>query len=270
MKKVLLIALLSAASIVANAQRYEYGPPQPMDGPEGDIGRLRFGVFLAPTVSWLKPTANKSDDKLYIVNSEGSKAGFSWGLMMDYYFEPNYGIATGFSITSGGGKISTRLNPNVTPPYADNIVESTYFDYKLQYFDIPFALKLRTDELPGGIRLVGQLGISASFAVSKRADYEVTYTDIDASGNTVEKTVKADKEKIEGTGITPVLMQLNIGAGVEYPITEKLSLYGSLFFNNGFAPDVTSPKDLDLDYKGKFSDGNTRLNNIALRIGIFF
>ena len=29
--------------------------------------QVRFGAFLAPTSTWMKPTANKSDDKLYLI-----------------------------------------------------------------------------------------------------------------------------------------------------------------------------------------------------------
>ena len=57
---------------------------------------------------------------------------------------------------------------------------------------------------------------------------------------------------------------------MEYAVSSKMSVYAALLFNNGFAPDVTNPKELDLDYKGKFSDGNVRMNNIALRLGLFF
>jgi len=46
-----------------------------------------------------------------------------------------------------------------------------------------------------------------------------------------------------------------------------------LFFNNGFAPDATNPEKYDgsrLGYQGTFRDGNVRLNNFALRVGLFF
>ena len=70
------------------------------------------------------------------------------------------------------------------------------------------------------------------------------------------------------------MLQMNIGAGAEYPISNKLTAYAGLFFNNGFTPDATAPQKYDsekLGYgKGEFKDGNTRLNNFALRIGLFF
>jgi len=43
-----------------------------------------------------------------------------------------------------------------------------------------------------------------------------------------------------------------------------------VFFNNGFAPDMTNPDKYELNYAGTFKDGHTRLNNFALRLGLYF
>lgn len=266
MRKFFLAALLALASGQVLAQQYEYGTPVPVRG--GDDRPTRFGLFIAPNISWMKPTSNKSNDKLYLIDAGGSKVGFSWGLMIDYFFAENYGIATGFSITSTGGKINTQFNPNLANPPADtNLVTSTTFDYKLRFLEVPFALKLRSDELePGGTRLFGQLGLTAAACIGKKASYDVTY--YDAVG--VSRTVQGENEKLTGTSISPVMLQLNLGGGIEYPITQKLSFYAGIFFNNGFVPDATFPKQFDLDYTGKFDDGNVRLNNVCIRLGLFF
>ncbi len=268
MKKILLAFIGCALGLSSFAQKYEYGDPVEVKTQSGGV--LRFGVFIAPTMTWMKPTSGKSDDKLYLVNSEGSKAGFNWGLMADYFFSENYGISTGFKVNNCGGRITSTLNPNATPPVMTNLVKEAYFDYKLQYLELPFGIKLLSDQLPGGFRLFGDIGVAVSINVGKKADYEVTYTDVNTSGVTTDYTVSSEKEKIQGTGITPVLLNLNVGGGIEYALTSKLSLYTGIFFNNGFAPDVTNPKEYDLDYKGKFDDATNRLNNVALRIGLFF
>lgn len=280
MKKILLPVLVFVSCLNNTyAQRYQYdgggGGPR---GPRGremaylDASDFRFGVFLAPNVSWMKPTANKSDDKLYLVNSEGSKVGFTWGLMIDYQFADNYGINTGFQLNTTGGKINASLNPNATTtPTSKNVVQSAYFDYRLQYLELPFNLKLISDPLPAGdMKVFGQIGLAVDFNISKKATYSVSYTDEDKNGNDIVRTVNETNEKIQGMGITPVMFQLNLGGGIEYPITEKMSFYSAIIFSNGFAPDVTNPKDFNLGYLGKFTDANTRLNNISLRIGLFF
>jgi hypothetical protein len=232
-----------------------------------DVNRIRFGAFVAPNISWMKPTAATDDKNEYKTTSDGSKIGFTYGLMADYFFAENYGVVTGISINSTGGKmIASRIAQDT----AANKVYRAEFDYRLQYLDIPLALKLRTDEI-NGFRFFGQLGVSLGFNISKKADYSVNYSDASA----VRHDTSGTKIKITGDlgTIAPIMMQMNIGAGFEYPFNNKLSAYVAIFFNNGFAPDATNPEKFEnskLGYSGTFRDANTRLNNFALRVGLFF
>lgn len=273
-KAVVVLSFLVAISTCAIAQTYEYGPAVPAKAGL-DVGKMRFGLFLAPNISWMKPTASKSNDGLYLVNSEGSKLGYSWGLMADYFFSENYGIATGFQLNTTGGKIQANYNTNnTTNPNPNQLVKSAYFDYKLQYLEVPFGLKLMSDNLSGGVRIFGNIGVTLGVNISKKVTYDVTYTDTMTTGGqltTVDRNLTGENEKLRGgLSITPILLQMNLGGGIEYQITDKLSFYTGLFFNNGFTPDVTNPKEINMGYKGNFSDANTRLNNISLRIGMFF
>ena len=65
------------------------------------------------------------------------------------------------------------------------------------------------------------------------------------------------------------MFQMNIGAGVQYAIGKKLDAYAGIFFNNGFAPNATDPTKIS-NIPATFTDGNTRLNNFALRLGFYF
>lgn len=232
------------------------------------INRLRFGAYLAPNLSWMRPTAATDDRNEYNVERDGSRAGFTYGLMAEYFFAENYGFITGLQVNQTGGSIiATRNNANPGPR---NVMVAD-FDYRLQYLEIPVGLKLRTDDI-NGFRFFGQLGASLGINIGKKVDYTVTYTD---EANAMQE-VSNEKIKLTGGGINvvaPVMFQMNIGAGLEYPITNKLSFYTGLFFNNGFAPDATNPEKYDnnrLGYQGTFRDGNIRLNNFALRVGLFF
>lgn len=267
-RKLLIVMGFSVCSYSATAQ-YTYG--EPIETRSTELRKTRFGLFIAPNNAWMKPTASKSNDGLYIVTSEGSKIGYSWGLMIDHFFAENYGIATGVQLTTSGGKILAEYDASKLPtPAPKNVVKSASFDYRLQYFEVPFGLKLMSDDLGGGVRIFGNLGITAAINISKKATYTVTYTDT-ASGKTVDMTATGENEKLRnGVSIIPILFQMNLGGGMEYRLTDKMSLYMGLFFNNGFAPDVTSPKDINMGYKGTFTDGNIRLNNIALKVGLFF
>lgn len=229
-----------------------------------DEQKLRFGAYLAPTLSWMHPANSKSNDGAYNVTSNGSKIGFTWGLMVDYWFSKNYAIATGLQVNGTGGKIqSTRIDQTQN----QNTVLNADFNYSLQYLELPVNLKLKTAPITHGISFFGQAGITFGANISKKANYSVSATN---SVNQLD-TYAEDKVKIAGTlTIAPLTLQLNIGAGAQYPISGRLNAYAGIFFNNGFMPDVTNPGKYNLSYPGNFSDGNIRLNNFALRLGLFF
>ncbi|MCB0700988.1 MAG: PorT family protein [Chitinophagales bacterium] len=277
MKKILALLLTTFTTFSAFSQ-YTYGEPVPVKTKEGPSGikSTRFGLFIAPNSSWMKPTATKSNDGLYNVSNTGSNIGFSWGLMIDHFFDENYGIASGIQLTTSGGNITaTYANPVSTVAGSPSTVTEANIDYRLQYLEIPFGLKLMSDNLSGGIRVFGNVGVTAGINISKKGSYEVSYTDTSyksqISGALIVKDVSGDNEKLRGgLSVTPVLFQMNLGGGIEYQATDKMSFYIGLFFNNGFAPDVTNPKELKMDYEGTFSDGNVRLNNLALKVGMFF
>lgn len=242
-----------------------FGQTETMSSSNVDSKKFRFGVYVAPTMAWMKPTTDKTDDNLYAPSNEGSKIGFTYGLMAEYHFAENYAFVTGLQVNMAGGKLNTKyLGTSKT-----NVVENANFNYRLNYLEIPVALKLRTD-LISGFRFFGQLGLTTGFNIAKKATYDVKY--YDGSSNLV--SMSGENEKVKGTlAIAPVMFTMNIGAGAEYPLNDKLAAYFGLFFNNGFAPDATNPKAYTM-FKDKnlndVKDGNTRLNNFALRVGLFF
>ena len=117
----------------------------------------------------------------------------------------------------------------------------------------------------------GRIAFTGGINIGKKATYTVNYTEADSSGH----TATGSKIKLTGaiTNIAPVLFQMNIGIGTEYLLNDRMTALFGIFFNNGFAPDATNPDKFDeakLGYMGEFHDGNTRLNNISLRLGLFF
>jgi hypothetical protein len=256
MKKLFLLSCLAcgfAPSLHAQGNdqtAYEASSPE--------IKRLRFGFYVAPTLSWMRPTTQKEGPQKQ--TNDGSKIGFSYGILADYNFASNYTLATGLQINATGGKIATD-----NPSAANGEVLSSKYDYSLQYIEIPIALKLRSNE-KNNITFFGQAGVTIGANISKKA----TYTVIE-KGDPDNTTFESDsKEKIRGSfgAIAPVMFQMNIGGGIHYAIDDKLALYAGLFFNNGFAPDATQPDKYN--NVPKFSDGTTRLNNVALRFGFYF
>jgi hypothetical protein len=248
---VLLVALLSVSGVQAQESL--------------DYNKIRFGAYVAPTLSWMRPTSTKSDDKMYGVENGGSKMGFQYGFVAEYYFAENYGLVLGAQVNHTGGSINAKLIDSAGKKAG--WATKANMNYNLQYVEIPVAIKLRTDEI-SNMRFFGQFGISLGVNIGKKVTYDME--GYDANMNLVDY-VSDGKEKLSassGTAISPVLLQMNVGAGLEYPFAPKLSGYVGIFFNNGFLPDVTSPSN----YKGlpAFKDGNVRLNNFALRLGMLF
>jgi len=268
MKKRLLSLLLLPAFAASAQDMPAPGVAARTSGPT-TYKNIRLGLYIAPTSSWMRPTANQDDAGNYNVSNNGSIVGFMYGLMAEFYFAENYAITTGLQVNHTGGQI---LATSVSDNTSDNQVRTADFTYHLQYLEIPLNVKLRTYGLgTTGLRVFGQVGLTAGFNIGKKVDYTVNYYDHDAG--TLE-TATGDHVKLTGTLTTaPVMLQMNLGAGIEYPVGNGMALYAGLFFNNGFLPDATNPDKYDagrLGYKGSFKDGNTRLNNLALRVGIYF
>ncbi len=270
MKKTLLFLLTGLAFSLTALRAQTDGGSSDDDGGSGsrlDVRKLRIGVYLAPTVSYMRPTASTDDDRNYNVSSEGSITGFMAGFMGDYFFGENYILSSGLQYNTTGGKIlATRIATGNTT----NTVRSADFRYRLTYLEIPIMLKLRTDEIAGGFRPFVQTGFTGGINIGKSADYTVDY--FDSTG--AIKTAEGERVKLTNSlSIAPVMLQFNVGIGTEYAIGEKLSAYAGIFFNNGFTPDATKPNNYDNDelgYNGEFRDAATRLNNFALRVGLFF
>ncbi len=60
--------------------------------------KLRLGVHLDPISTWFSP-------KTKGIEKDGARLGISGGLLMEYYFSQNYGLASGISITGLGGNL---------------------------------------------------------------------------------------------------------------------------------------------------------------------
>ena len=169
MKKTILLTLLMS-SFFTTAMAQNDG-----NSSSNDAGyqSIRIGVYGAPTMSWMRPSAAK--DGVKTQENGGSKIGFTYGLMGDFHFSENYAVASGIQVNSTGGKINTT-NPSALKGEASK----TSFDYTVQYLEIPIALKLKTDRM-GKISIFGQAGMTIGFNISKKMTYEMTVVDTASS-----------------------------------------------------------------------------------------
>jgi hypothetical protein len=198
----------------------------------GFTQNLRFGLKAAPSMGWLKP-----DTKGLTTN--GSKIGFSYGIMTDFGFTDNYYLATGVDVTYRGGSLTDKR--------IDTVEITT--DYRLQYIELPITLKMKTNEI-GYLTYFGQFGFAPGLRISSKGDIETKFAGQAGTNN-------LDDEDISDA-INNLTLSMIISLGAEYNLGGRTSILTALTFNNGFV-DVLDDKDL-----------KATSNYFALTLGVFF
>jgi hypothetical protein len=184
-----------------------------------NANRIRIGLALGPTFSSLNVLDNT-------YSNEGARLSFAYGLLLDYGFADRYAISTGIMGVPGGGDYKE--------------VDSTTINLRMRYLQIPLYLKLRTNNF-GKFTPFGQVGIAASYALSRRYDQE--------SAN-VENADAASFSK-------PINFSVGGGAGVEYALGANTSAFVLLDYQHGFLNVI--------DNADKISN-----SNFAIKLGIYF
>ena len=207
---------------------------------------FHFGLKAAPSLAWLK-----SNTKGY--DSNGSKFGFTYGLITDFNFASRYAFATGIDITYRGGKFKTVDNLKTVFLNEDSVV-STSSSYTLQYIEIPLTLKLKTNEI-GSLTYFLQVGVAPGVNIRSRKSF-TSNTQTTIAGVQHNKPDSGDKIDIM-KDINIFNLSMIIGGGLEYTLSGQTVLLGGIQFNNGF---------LDV------FDGSPKVNSnyLALTLGILF
>lgn len=222
-------------------------------------GKFRFGVQTSPFFSFMGTNDNQ-------IESDGSNIGFELGLIGELYISDNlnYAITSGLSLTfnQGGTLLYTRPgvifnDSELNEVTIDSLAEGTSVNYKLQYLEIPFGFKMRTDEFGAGgdIRAFANLPVfTIGIPTQSRGDI---------SGPNAE----GSKENIS-KDIFPLSLSWGLGGGVEYQVTDAVSLVGGVYYQSGLL-DVTNNDGVYTD-NGEAIDANNRISRVTIRIGVMF
>ncbi len=207
-----------------------------------------FGFNVSPNIGWFK-----TETKGFI--KEGISPGVSWGFIADFHLLENYAISTGFNVAYIYGKMNFDYNYDLKgqPDKEGKLTRK----YKLQYLEIPLALKMKTNPL-GKIRIYGIIGLGTSFLIRGYADDSFKYT-----------TGKFEDEKINIYDDVVFLREsLIIGAGVETAIAENVSLVTGVKFDNGFLNIMQESKRYNTNNENV--EPKVINNFIELTIGVLF
>jgi hypothetical protein len=198
--------------------------------------KLRLGVNLDPMTSWMSPKSNR-------IEKDGARPGIAGGLVVEYYFHPNYGLITGLNLGIQGGNVLYRDTVNISTgdPRPKSIPAGSTVAYSLSYLTIPIGLKLKTNQI-GYFTYFAEMGFSQQINVGSRAS---------STGNDLEKD-NVPKE------INLLNMSYFFGAGVEYDLGGNTSLMAGLLFNNGFVDVLSNNKHKAVT------------NYLTFRVGVLF
>ncbi len=232
------------------------------------ISRIKFGIQASPTIGWVSTNDTK-------INGNGVNTGFKLGVIADYYFNENYAISTGlgFGFNHGGKLIhdiggnfltkstltETRLNQG------DNALsDGVNIRYHINYLEVPFSLKLRTQQF-GYLRYFAEAPIiTLGFLTKATGDIEDPDKNKFPESPYLKENIKAD--------VGPFAISWGFGGGILYDISPSTAAIAGIYFQKGIF-DVAK----DGDALKKFADGTTQpekskatLGNIVLRLGIIF
>ncbi|HET8829053.1 MAG TPA: porin family protein [Pelobium sp.] len=201
MKKLLLAAIFTMSTAMLFAQDTYKG--------------FKLGITAHPNFGWIKSDIDG-------IKSNGLRAGFSYGLVGDFYFADNYAFTTGLKLTTINGQTESERT-------LDNGEQRIY---KLQYLEIPAKIKLVTSDM-NGLRFYGEFGLGNAFNVGAKQEVK------DGGVTTTEKD-----------GISFYRASLIIGGGTQFYIGEKTAVDVGLSFNNGFTDIKKGSDTLKSSYLG--------------------
>lgn len=193
-----------------------------------DDQTFNFGLKATPTISWLRVDAEG-------ISNDGIRIGFTYGLVTEFKFSSNYAFATGIDVSYRGGKFKFNIGD-----------DEVAFTQKLQFLDVPVALKLRTNEI-GYMKYYGTFGFLPGVIIKATES-------IDSESPFVEDRSNRSNQ----SDFTVFNIGLLVGAGAEYNLGGKTSITAGITYNNGII-DILKEKDAQMN-----SDC------ISLNLGVFF
>jgi hypothetical protein len=244
MKKLLALALIifSANVLIAQNQGNQTATTQ---------GKFKGGIMVNPFVSW--SNASVDDPNVNKITNPGAGFGFAYGLVGDYFFNNNYGIDMNLRVSMFDDHFIYYPNHSSSNLWVDRTIH-------LQYVELPFCLKMRTNEV-GYMKYFAQVGLMPAVKISAKADINSTDS-LTRTGTTLN---------ITGTNDVNVFMVYSvIGLGVEYNLGGTTNLVGSITWNNGFTNVWSKKADNTATDPHTYNNFNTPVGNIALNLGVLF
>ena len=216
---------------------------------------FRFGLKGAANIGWISPGTKN-------VENGGSRLGWAYGIMGDYYFKPNYGLSVELLMSQIDGKLDVKDPQRFNADTSQVVTDMTYV-YDLQYMEIPVSMKFRTKEI-GNTTYWGNFGFSPSFLIKAKASIEGTLPtailEKDPNNFNVNDN-EGDDFTTDNFDDRVFLFRfpLIIGGGIEYRMAGSTSLQAGVRFTNSFTDMLVKDKDV-----------SAKNNYVSLTVGVLF
>ncbi len=260
---------------------------------EASNKKLRFGLKVTPTPTWLRSNDTK------IIDNGGTKFGFGFGLQLEFRINSTASFVTGIGGDFLGGKQtykagqgyalnkdnteyieSKNLNFNNNANGINSSNNSDYNFYELKsrsikatYITIPVLLKLMTKDI-SGFKYFGMFGGNIAVQTKYRAEDEITLLKYNSSNNInqYEYNGTSTISDMRPPGdIVPINLALNVGIGAEYNISGSTSLFLSVNYIRGFINQYTATSSSminDIKTNINTAGGTTASKQSALSDGV--
>ena len=221
-----------------------------------------FGFEMSPSFSWLS-----SDDNQ--ITTEGRNLGLRLGVLGEYYFQDNYALVSGIGFAfRQGGTLEHKIggdfwrNSELSPPddSLHFLPDGSNLKYKIQYLEIPFSLKMRTNEF-GYFRYFAEIPmLTFGFRTQGRGD-------VSGGKNSENQKINDD--------VNMVTVSWGLGVGLEYSINSDTRFVGGLYFRQGFI-DVTDDDAVKIQYDMAGQpvlaqeDSKSVIGSLTLRLAVLF
>lgn len=215
---------------------------------------IHVNIMTGLSYSWISSNKN-------IIENSGSLFAYKAHIQCEYWLNDRYALTAGigFSLTQGGALDYKKggdllKDSELSHPDYHNLPAGTRIDYKINYLDFPFGLKLRTGPFKGFRFYVQAPEFSLAFRTKARAKI------------TAEGLAYTEDEDIRGS-IAGMSMFYGINLGFEKKFTDDMSLLAGIRFNQSFT-DITDDSGVYAD--GSHENSKGILSSLDFRIGITF
>ena len=219
--------------------------------------KFQLGFHFSPNMGWLQADSET-------VESDGSKVGFSYGIIADFNIADNYAISTGVNMLTLGSKFNY---PDIQDIDNSGSLTGgrTSAELRTRYVQIPLALKLKTNQI-GYMTYYGKFGFAAAYGYDREANTDFVYPG--GNGSVSKEEVNFDDET------NFFRASLIVGLGAEYNISGNTSLVFGVTYDNGLT-NIFDEDGYNADVDGNGvnpKDKNIKALSkaIVLNLGVFF